>query len=466
MDEKISPKVIGAIIAAGIMSFSGVVVETSMNITFPTLMNEFNISTSTVQWMTTSYLLIVAMIVPISAILKRNFKTKNLFIIANLLFILGLALDAFAPNFLILLLGRIIQGFGTGIALPLMFNIILDQVPVSKIGMMMGIGSLITAIAPAIGPTFGGIVVSSLGWRFIFIFLLPLLIISLIVGLTSIQQASKIVRTHFDIPSFIWIIVTFFGLVFGFSNMGQDGFLSVNVILPILIGLIGLFLLVHRSNRIDHPIINLRVLTNHGFAGHVFSFFVLQILTLGLSFILPNYVQLVNGSSASLAGILVFPGAALGAVMSPFTGRILDKMGPKLPLMLGSALGILGLVLYTIFGMHLSNWMICVFYIIYMACLGLSFGNIMTNGLSYLPEKQNADGNAILTTLQQLAGAVGTSLVAAIVAQSQMAPGVNKALKTSIGSEHAFIFLLILVIIQSVVLFKVVVLGHKKAINK
>lgn len=150
-EEKISPKVIRAIVGAGMLSFCGVVVETAMNITFPTLMTEFGINTSTVQWMTTIYLLVVALVVPLSAYLKRSFKTKSVFLAANLLFILGILIDTIAPSFVLLLFGRVVQGIGVGIALPLMFNIILDQVPMSKIGTMMGVGTLITAVAPAVG---------------------------------------------------------------------------------------------------------------------------------------------------------------------------------------------------------------------------------------------------------------------------------------------------------------------------
>ncbi len=146
--DKIPAKVFAAIVATGLMSFCGVIVETSMNIAFPT-------------WMTSIYLLAISIIVPISAILKSSYKTKNLFLTANVLFLLGLIVDAIAPSFVFLLLGRVIQGIATGIALPLMFNIILEQVPKSKIGTMMGVGNLITGAAPALGPTFGGIVINS-----------------------------------------------------------------------------------------------------------------------------------------------------------------------------------------------------------------------------------------------------------------------------------------------------------------
>lgn len=159
--DKIPAKVFAAIVATELMSFCGVIVETSMNIAFPTLMREFGVSTNVISWMTSIYLLAISIIVPISAILKSSYKTKNLFLTANVLFLLGLIVDAIAPSFVFLLLGRVIQGIATGIALPLMFNIILEQVPKSKIGTMMGVGNLITGAAPALGPTFGGIVINS-----------------------------------------------------------------------------------------------------------------------------------------------------------------------------------------------------------------------------------------------------------------------------------------------------------------
>lgn len=137
-DKKISTKVLCAIFATGILSFCGVAGETAMNITFPVLMKAFSVNTSTVQWVTTIYLLVVACVVPLSAYLKRSFKMKTIFLVANLLSILGVLIDFIAPSFGFVVLGRLVQGMGVGFALPLMFNIILEQVPSRKIGLMMG----------------------------------------------------------------------------------------------------------------------------------------------------------------------------------------------------------------------------------------------------------------------------------------------------------------------------------------
>lgn len=453
--QRISPRVLGAVLATGLMSFCGVIVETAMNITFPTLMREFHVNTASVQWMTTIYLLTVAIMVPLSAILKKRFRTKTLFLVANLLFIIGLVLDTFAGQFPILLLGRVVQGLGTGIALPLMFNIILEQVPKAKIGFMMGIGTLITAIAPAIGPTFGGIVVSTLGWRYIFIILLPILVFSLIIGSRCIEQKNTLQRVSFDGFSLVLIVATFGGLIIGFSNMGSQPLTSLLVGGAFIVGLVGLIGLVIRSLRLATPVINLKLLRNGDFAGHTLGFFLMQITALGLSFILPNYIQLVNQNSATIAGLVVLPGALLGAIFAPFSGRILDSLGPKKPLLLGSSLATLSLLLFSWLGRGLSDSLIVALYLLFMAGVGLAYGNIMTNGLKLLTVEQQADGNAIFTTLQQFAGAMGTAIVAAIIGQSQNGT-LKTTIATAIGSQHAFYFLLVLLVIELVVLVKVI----------
>ncbi|MDN5467985.1 MAG: MFS transporter, partial [Lactococcus raffinolactis] len=220
-NEKISPKLIAAILATGILNFAGITVETAMNITFPILIEQFNIGISTVQWMTTLYLLVVAATVPISSFLKRRFTLKKLFIVANICFIAGVVMDIIAPSFSILLLGRFAQGVGTGIALPLMFNIILEQVPRQKLGTMIGLGTLITAVAPTVGPTFGGVMASSLGWRYIFICLLPILIFSFILGIMTIEQKTAPQKIKLDVISFVAIVVTLVGFIYSLSNISS-----------------------------------------------------------------------------------------------------------------------------------------------------------------------------------------------------------------------------------------------------
>lgn len=441
--ERIEPRVVGAVLATGLMSLSGVIVETAMNITFPTLMKQFQVTTGTVQWMTTLYLLIVACIVPISSYLKRRFKLKQLFVVANLLFIIGLLLDACADSFTWLLIGRAIQGVGTGIALPLMFNIILEQVPLSRIGMMTGVGTLVTAIGPAIGPTYGGLLVTNLSWRYIFWILLPFLVVSFLVGIKTIKQVSETHVERFDFLSMLGIIVTFSGLIFGFSSLSNQPFFSWSVAGALLLGILGLVYFVRRTQHSAQPLIHLDAVKNAAFSWHLLAFFLLQITALGLSFVLPNYLQLVDHQTAFIAGLVVLPGAIIGAAFAPIGGNLLDRFGAQRPILLGLGLVVLMLVTMAGFAQSLSSWTILGLYVGYMLGIGASFGNVMTDGLKQLSSELKADGNALMNAMQQFAGAMGTAVVSAIIAASQAGDTGSTALKTALGSQWALVFLVV-----------------------
>ena len=424
--EKISAKVLYAIFATGILSFCGVAGETAMNITFPILMKEFEINTATVQWVTTIYLLVVACVVPLSAYLKRSFKMKSIFLVGNLLSVLGVLIDFLAPSFGFVVLGRLVQGMGVGFALPLMFNIILEQVPKRKIGLMMGVGTLITAIAPAIGPTIGGLLTANFGWRSIFLVQFPILLASLVAGLRSIEQISTVKRETLDIMSLLAIIALFLGLILGIHGLSDHAFFSFSVLDWLVIGFLGLVLLVWRSNQLETPIINLAILKNHLLTGHVLAFFTFQLGSLAMSFLLPNYVQLVNHSSTTLAALMLLPGAIIGAGFAPFSG------------------------------LKLTNGLILIFYMIFMTGMGLAFGNIMTNGQKQLSLEEQPDANAIFNTLQQFAGAVGTTLASLIVAMSQANQKMDFTQATAKGSRNGFMVLFALGIFQLLLLFWVV----------
>lgn len=334
-----------------------------------------------------------------------------------------------------------------------MFNIILENVPTSKIGLMMGIGTLITAVAPAVGPTFGGLVISGLGWRYILVILVPILIISFFLGIKNIEQKSQIQKTAFDLLSLIYLIFTFAGLIYGFSNMSNFNLL---IALSFIIGILGLIGFVTRSRKIEHPLINISILKNLKFSGHVLSFFLFQVLSLGFAFILPNYIQLVNSQSATIAGMAVLPAGVVGAIFAPLGGKILDKFGARLPILFGVTFADISLLVFTLLSRNLSTTVIVWVYILYMCGMGMSSGNIMTDGLNLLPDKNQADGNAVFNTLQQFAGATGTSIVSAIIALSQSNHSLSTKVSTAIGTQHAFIILLIIGLINLFILYKAI----------
>lgn len=445
----IPKRVVGAVMATGIMSFCGVIVETAMNITFPTLMDQFHVGTGSVQWMTTLYLLVVASVTPLSATLKRRFSSRTLFLCSNLLFLAGLVIDGLAPWFWMLLAGRAVQGLGTSIALPLMYNIILEEVPPRRIGTMMGVGTLITAIGPAVGPTFGGLVATTIGWRYVFAILVPLLIISLVLGLTCIPSRPVTGRTSSVNPlDLVLIVLGFCGMIFGISN-ASAGPSSWRFTGALAAGLSCLVWFTWRAAHETGAVIDVRLFTDGRFTMHVCAFILFEISALALSFILPNHLQLVNGLNALQAGLVVLPGAAVGAVLAPLSGRLYDQLGPVVPIVSGSLISLCGLFGFALCGRHLSVTLILCLYILFMLGIGLSFGNIMTNGLRRLTDDQKADGNAIFNTVQQFAAAVGSSLAATLVAAGQATTS-DRRLGTIAGSRNALLLLLVLGTLEAI----------------
>lgn len=455
MQRKLDAKLICSIFAAGLMSFSGVLIETAGNVTFPVLMNDFHVNMATVQWMTTGYLLVASIIMPLSAYLKRNFSSRKLFVTAAVLFICGLLIDAVANQFIFLVLGRVIQGAGAGIAIPLMFNIILERTPLDKIGLLMGIGTMITAVAPALGPTFGGLVVNTLGWRYIFIFIIPVMIISLIMGLTAITgETGQVKHTKLDGVGFISIALTFIGLIFAFSNLSTILQKPLMFISPLVIGIISLVFFIKHSLNTSNPLINIRVFKKTKFTQGITAYFIFQVNTLGLSFILPNYVQIVNHSTAMTAGLLLLTGGLVGAIMSPISGRLLDNYGAHKPIMTGAVFEIIGGLLYCIFASSLTSGKIILFYAITMLGIGLVMGDTMTASIGQLVESENTDGNGLFNMAQQFAGAVGTAIISAIMQfVEQTSSQTSVTGKYIAAAQVGLIFILMIVLIGVYLLY-------------
>ena len=445
-ERVLDARLVMSVIAAGIMSFSGVTVETAMNVTFPALMSEFGIGTSTVQWMTTSYLLVLAAIVPTSSYLNRRFATKRVFTVAMCFYICGIVCGFTAASFPMLLMGRILEGVGTGIALPLMFNIITEQAPQKNMGVMMGIGTLVTALAPAVGPSVGGWLAETFGWRAIFAALLPVLAVAFVLGVFSIRQSHEVTRERFDVAGWLLLALAFAALVFAVDFGASLGWTS-----PAVLGLAAAFVALlagfaARERAAKAPLIHLSVFAERRFVMGVVAIVCLQFVVLGLSFLIPNYSQLVMGAGETEAGSILLPGCVVGACMAPLSGQILDRMGPRKPILAGATCALAGVVLFAALSEHLETLPAICCYICFAFGQSLMVGNSLTESLSFLPAERKADGNAVINTLQQLAGAIGTSVSSAIVAAAQLGAS-DMAAATMTGTREAYLVLALVAVV-------------------
>lgn len=414
-------KLLSAIISIGLLSFLGIVVETALNITFPQLTKYFSIPINQVQWLTTGYMLVSTSLIPLGSFFLKRFRVVTLFRVSCLSFLVGTLIASFSNSFNLVLLGRLCQGIADGIALPLIFAVILHQVPKKKVGTFMGIGSLVIALAPAVGPIYGGIIQDTLNWHFLFIILIPMIIVTWLLGELSIEQSSPIHYVPFDVRGGICLTIFLStALMFIVNLTANSSSLKFNLILLGTVFFSGLLFLLNEKNK-SHKLLELALFKNKRFLQLLSAFFLLQFSSLSMSYLIPNVLQILFDQSPGLVGFLVAPAAVIDAVLSVVAGIIYDKTTPSLPIISGCT--IIGL---TFLGANLftpSIGGLVLIYMLFMVGLSFSYSNIMTYSLSKLPAGLVNDGNSIYMTVQAYSGAVGIAISSSVISLLQKQQG-------------------------------------------
>ncbi|WP_411843410.1 MDR family MFS transporter [Salinicoccus sp. HZC-1] len=417
-DVKTLPIMLSLIIGA----FFAILNETLLNIALTTLMHEFDITLPTVQWMATGFMLVMGIVIPVSALLLQWFTTRQLFLGTMIIFTVGTTICAMAPTFPVLLSGRFIQAIGTGMLMPIMFNVFLLIYPPHKRGKIMGIVGLVIMFAPALGPTLSGIIVEYLGWRFLFITVIPFSLFSIIFAFIFLVNVSEVTKPKIDILSIVFSTIGFGGTIYGFSSVGKSdaGFLSPEVLIAISAGILGIVLFALRQIRLEEPIMDLRVFKYPMYAHAVILFLIIVMTMFASEIILPIYMQGPLALSAAAAGILLLPGSLLNGALSPFMGALFDKLGPR-PLMIPATI-ILSGTMFTMSRLDTesSTWVILVSFMLLMISVSATMMPAQTNGLNQLPKRLYPHGTAVITTLQPVAGAIGVSVFISIMNTRQM----------------------------------------------
>lgn len=447
-ERRLDRCVIISVVATGLLTFTGVCAETAMNVIFPTLMREFHITTSMVQWVTTINLLMLAVIIPTSSWLKKCFRTRTLFAVAVSFFAAGTLLGMWSPNFGVLILGRMLQGIGTGMAMPMMNNIVIEQIPKGNTATIMGFATLTIALGPAVGPAIGGAIVSIAGWRAIFACLLPFVILSAIGGITCIYQSSSIEKRTFDFSGFLMLALCFSCFLVALSNISSWGIDSPVVWVMIIFAALVLWGFKRHCNQREAPLLNLTILRTPAFTFSLIALLLCQFLTLARGLMIPNFFQQTNGDSAFLSGCIILPACLIGALMNPFSGKLYDTIGAKIPVLLGFACILAEVVLELIFMLHVSAYVMMAIAVLYCIGQSLCTGNTTTYALRSLPDVQTADGTAVINTLQQLFGAVGTAVASTVVSLGQAAIPENIAAGTALGTHWALVLLVVVAAIM------------------
>lgn len=420
-ERKLDARLILSILATGIMTCSGILEETAMNIAFPTLMEEFSITLAFAQWITSGYLLPLIIMMPASSYLKKILPMKTLFIITCLAFLGGTALCFAAPAFIWVIIGRVIQGAAAGVAVPLTFNIVLEQSPPEHLGFLVGFATMATAMAPACGPVYGGLILQHYNWRMIFGFLIPVLAVILILGAVSIRQSSFLEKNAvFDVRGFGFYAATLSCLVFGLNLPNSYGWGNPAVICLLICIPLFLFLFIRREKEAQAPLLNLKIFSYPVFTLGIGSVYCCCTVCPTLSFMLPNYLQISRGMNPLNAAMVLSSGCIAGALATMLAGHLYDRKGPRPGIILGGICAIAGILpmRFALPGLHAAA--IAVLFMAYMVGHGCCVNNNMTFGLKSLAPELEPDGNAAFNITQNLAGTIGIVIASGIVSSFQV----------------------------------------------
>lgn len=396
-------------------AFLSLLNQTILNVALPDLMKQFEVSATTVQWLSTGFMLVNGIIVPATAYFMKRFTTRQLFISSMVLLLVGTFIDAIAPNFIFLLSGRLIQAAGAGIIMPLLMVVILSIFPEDGRGTAMGMIGLVMIVAPAIAPTLAGFVIENFSWRWLFIGMLPLVVI--VIGLSAkyLVNVSEPANTQLDITSIILSTLGFGGILYGFSSAGDKGWGSTIVLGWLFVGALSLSLFIWRQLTLTNPLMNLEVFKSRMFTMTTIILVLSTIVMYADIILLPIYLQETMGYTVLQTGLLLLPGALISALMSPIAGRLFDTFGTKPLAFAGSILTIVAIVGVTHLSETTSYDYLMIRTIILRIGMSLIIMPVNTGGLNALSPQLNADGTAVSNTIRQVAGSIGTALPVTIM---------------------------------------------------
>ncbi|MFS0783190.1 DHA2 family efflux MFS transporter permease subunit [Bacillus sp. 1P06AnD] len=457
MPETINKKVFLTVLILG--CFLSTLNQTLLNVALSSLMDVFSVSATTVQWLSTGFMLVNGVLVPITAYLMKRFSTRQLFISSMMFLLIGSILCAVSPSFSILLIGRMVQAIGAGIIMPLLMSVVMFIFPPEKRGSMMGLIGLAMIFAPAIAPTLAGFVIDYYSWRWLFIGIVPLVVIVILLAMKYLINVSEAAKAKLDMVSVILSTIGFGLILYGFSNAGSRGWDDKIVIGSLVAGIVTTALFCLRQIKSADPLLDLSVFKNKLFTLTSIINIMVTMMMYADMILMPIYLQDGRGFSAFDAGLLLLPGAVVNAFMSPVTGKMYDRFGAK-PLFITGLIFIIPSMWIVTDLTETTSFLFLMIRTIFLR-IGLSFITMPLNtaGLNALPRTLVTHGTAVNNTVRQISGAIGTAIVITIfTAQTtnhaetllketpNAAIGAIRSLASILGSSDAYYFMTVLAI--------------------
>ena len=430
--------VIGILIVA---AFVVILNETTMNVALSAIMEDFSVTERTAQWLTTAFMLTMAVVIPVTGWLLDRLSTRTVFVIAMATFSLGTLLCALAPTFGLLLGGRVVQATGTAVMMPLLMTTVMRLVPARERGAMMGNISMVIAVAPAVGPTLSGAILSVGSWQAIFATVLPIALLMLGLGWWRLESVGEPVRTPLDLASVALTAAGFGPLIYGLSLIGAADVESWVPMLSIGVGIGALVAFTARQLVLQGrgtAFLDLRTFTHPSFTVALTMLAIAMMALFGSIIMLPLLLKRAYGLDELQIGLMLLPGGVAMGLLSPFVGRVFDRLGPRV-LVVPASFVVLGVFwFFSTLSLATPWWAVMCGHILMSVAFASIFTPLFTVAMGSLPGVLYSHGSAVIGAIQQVAGAAGTALFVTVFAMQTAAaePIVGSHAEAMLAGSH------------------------------
>lgn len=400
-------------------TFLALLNETIINVALTKLTSVFAVSENTVQWLTSGYMLVLGILVPVTAFLIERLSTRELYLASMSIFLIGTVFAACSMSFPMLLCARLFQGLGAGVMMPLLMNTIMVLNPPEKRGAAMGSALLIVLFAPAVGPTFSGVVLQLLSWRWIFIIIIPLAAVSVVTGWLFLKNVTEKKRRGLDVFSLALSTVGFGGLLYGINELCSSSSGLSTGAAALAAGAAALVAFVVRQLKVPDPLLDVRVFRSPMFSLGMLLITLTYVIMFANYVLMPMFMQSVIGLSVFATGLAVLPGGIIGAVLPSIFGKVYDRRGPRVIVPLGFAVMAAAALLISRLGPSAAVVTAALCYCLVMLGIDTMLSACQTNSLNQLSKEYYAHGSAVMNTLMMIGSALGSSVFIALMAQRQ-----------------------------------------------
>lgn len=391
--------------------------QTGLNAMLPSVMGDLGVEVDAGQWLTTGYMLVLGVAVPVATFLMKRLSDRGYLLLSFGMFTAGTLLDVIAPEFFSALLGRILQAAAVGLLVPKLQTIAMTQFAPGRQATAMGVAGIALGFAPNVGPTVGGGLDFAFGWRSFFVLLLVISLILMVLAVFLVERGKAVdASARFEAISFIYSTLGFGGVLLGLSQASSYGLASPWVWAPIVVGAVFLVLFVRRQQTIDQPLIDLRIFRSRTFVVGLVATMLLFACFMGTTLVIPLYVQGVLGGSSLDSGLVILPTTVTALLVNPLAGLLADKTTPRFACLIFGSFLAFGSVAYVFIGNDTPLWLLAVLQALRGIGVSGLIGPLLAYSLSDLKGQLIGHGSSATVIVRQVSATFGTAVMVLCIA--------------------------------------------------